>query len=46
MLGVVMRAVIEELRVDFHEELHSIVYHAMNGPLEVVSLYDAGRAHN
>lgn len=30
--GIVVGAFIEELGIDLHEELHGIVYHAMNGP--------------
>ena len=31
-LVVIVRAVVEELRVDLHKELHSVVHHAVNGP--------------
>lgn len=30
--GIVVRAFIKELGIDLHEELHSIVHHAMNSP--------------
>lgn len=30
--GIVVRAFIKELGIDLHEELHGIVYHAMNRP--------------
>jgi hypothetical protein len=29
LLGVLMRAFIEQLWIDLHEELHGIVYHSM-----------------
>lgn len=30
MFGVVVGAVVEELRVDFHEEFHGVVDHAVD----------------
>lgn len=30
VFGVVVRAVVEELRVDFHEEFHGVVDHAVD----------------
>jgi hypothetical protein len=30
LLGVVVRAVVKQLRVDFHEQFHGIVYHSMD----------------
>jgi len=37
LLRVVVRTVVEKLWVDFHEELHGIVHHAVNGSTRVVS---------
>jgi hypothetical protein len=31
LLSIIMRAVIKELWIDFHEKFHGIVYHAMDG---------------
>ena len=35
MLAVVLGALIEELRIDLHEELHCVVDHAMYCPAQV-----------
>jgi len=37
MLIVVVRAVVEKLRVDLHEELHGIIHHAVDRPWTRVS---------
>lgn len=31
LLGIFMRAVVEQLGIDFHEEFHGIVNHAVDG---------------
>lgn len=39
LFSVLMRALVKELRVDFHEHLHGIVHHAVDSPVtEVVSI--------
>lgn len=37
VFGVIVGALIKELRIHFHEQLHSIVYHAMDSSVENVS---------
>lgn len=34
LFGVLVRAVVEELGVDFHEEFHGVIYHTVDGSAE------------
>lgn len=38
LLGVFVGAVVEKLRVDFHEQLHGVVHHAMNRSGDMLEL--------